>query len=260
MNVYEARVVVRERTVAEIVDLAVRFSLRLGGGLYARLCVYVLLPAYALLLGLLYLDVPPLWSMLTAALLFPLLQLPFTVAASRLMFSAELGAGEVLRESLRVLVRYTLAQLLGLMLLVGGSLLVVLAPAAAVRSLFLGEIVVLEGARPSSAYQRATRLTFHRFGQSLLVWVSLLAVSFAVMMVAEIFGQSLAATGIRFSDLEELLGPGLNLPGRIAGLFLSAPLVATLRFLAYIDNRTRREGWDIQVRFLELARGLEVAS
>jgi len=39
-------------------------------------------------------------------------------------------------------------------------------------------------------------------------------------------------------------------------LFLSVPLVATLRFLAYIDNRTRREGWDIQVRFLELGRAL----
>jgi len=36
----------------------------------------------------------------------------------------------------------------------------------------------------------------------------------------------------------------------------SVPLVASLRFLAYIDNRTRREGWDIQVRFSELARVL----
>ena len=48
--------------------------------------------------------------------------------------------------------------------------------------------------------------------------------------------------------------------GAIAGLFASLPLVATLRFLAYIDIRTRREGWDIQVRFLELGRVLEAGS
>ena len=48
MNVWEARVVVRERKLAEIIDLSVRFCLVLGGSLYVKLCLWLLLPAYAL--------------------------------------------------------------------------------------------------------------------------------------------------------------------------------------------------------------------
>ncbi len=264
MNVYEARVVVRERTVPEIADLAIRFSLRLGAGLYARLAACVLLPAYAVLLAAQALGLPDIWLIVAAVVLFPLLQLPFTVAASRLMFSTELGTRDVLSLSAKVLVRYALSQLLGALLLAAAALLVVLTPWGAVRSLYLGEIVVLEGASVGAAYGRAGRLTNRRFGQSFLVWLTLLAVSSALVLIAEIAVQSLSPSGIRLSDFGNLLwsesAPETRLTGYLAGLLLSAPLVATLRFLSYIDNRTRREGWDIQVRFLELARGLEAGS
>jgi hypothetical protein len=39
-------------------------------------------------------------------------------------------------------------------------------------------------------------------------------------------------------------------PYALAGLFLATPLVASARFLSYIDGRTRRDAWDVQVRFL----------
>jgi hypothetical protein len=35
---------------------------------------------------------------------------------------------------------------------------------------------------------------------------------------------------------------------------LAVPFLATARFLAYIDGRTRREAWDVQLRFTELAK------
>jgi hypothetical protein len=35
----------------------------------------------------------------------------------------------------------------------------------------------------------------------------------------------------------------------ILGLLLAVPLSAAMRFLGYIDLRTRSEGWDIQLRF-----------
>jgi hypothetical protein len=38
----------------------------------------------------------------------------------------------------------------------------------------------------------------------------------------------------------------------IFGLLACVPLCATTRFLAYIDARTRRDGWDIQVRFMAI--------
>jgi hypothetical protein len=39
----------------------------------------------------------------------------------------------------------------------------------------------------------------------------------------------------------------------VAGALLAAPLVASARFLAYVDLRTRKEGWDIQLRLMALA-------
>ena len=39
----------------------------------------------------------------------------------------------------------------------------------------------------------------------------------------------------------------------VIGALLSAPFVASASFLGYIDLRTRKEGWDIQLRFMALA-------
>jgi hypothetical protein len=41
----------------------------------------------------------------------------------------------------------------------------------------------------------------------------------------------------------------------VIGCFAALPLVATARFLSYIDGRTRQDGWDIQLRFMSLAAG-----
>ena len=39
----------------------------------------------------------------------------------------------------------------------------------------------------------------------------------------------------------------------VLGALLAVPLAAAMRFLGYIDLRTRKEGWDIQLRFVALA-------
>jgi hypothetical protein len=46
----------------------------------------------------------------------------------------------------------------------------------------------------------------------------------------------------------------------LCGFFMAVPFIATARFLAYIDNRTRREAWDVQLRFTELAKSPRVAA
>src|SRR6478735_1496814 len=162
MNVWEARVVVRERSLAEIVDLAVRFTLVLGAGLYVRLGACLLLPSYALCWWLLYSDVSPALVGVLGVALYSLLQLPFTVAAGRLMFNDRVSLAEVLSSSLRLLYRASVARLLALLLLIGGTSIVLAAPLAVARALFMGEVVVLEGAGPLVAYRRTTRLTFRR--------------------------------------------------------------------------------------------------
>src|SRR5262249_4133402 len=39
----------------------------------------------------------------------------------------------------------------------------------------------------------------------------------------------------------------------VLGALLAVPVVAAVRFLGYVDLRTRKEGWDIQLRFVALA-------
>ncbi len=255
MNVWEARVVVRERKLAEIVDLSVRFCLALGGGLYVRLSLVLLVPCYGLCLWLLHAALPPAAVCALAVALFSLLQLPFTVAAGRLMFSSDVSLREVLSTSRKLLFRTCVMRLLSLLVLSGAGLIVVLTPFAFVRTLYLGEVMVLEGAGPIAAFRRMGRLSYQRVVQTFGVWLSLVATSVAFIAVAEIFARALGAEGLPIEGLAEVWG-GLSAEAGIAGLFLSLPLVASLRFLAYIDNRTRREGWDIQVRFLELGRVL----
>ena len=261
MNVWEARVVVRERKLSEIIDLSLRFCLVLGGSLYLKLCLWLLLPAYALCWWLLQsgLADAQIWACVLALVLAPVLQLPFTVAAGRLMFSADVALAEVIRTSARLLFRICIARLWSLLVLFGGSLIVILIPLAVARGLYLGEVIVLEGAGPIVAFRRTGRLTTRRVAQSFVVWLALVATSVAFIAVAQVLARTLGAEGLPIEGLSEVWG-GLSAEAGIAGLFLSLPLVASLRFLAYIDNRTRREGWDIQVRFLELGRALGATS
>jgi hypothetical protein len=41
----------------------------------------------------------------------------------------------------------------------------------------------------------------------------------------------------------------------LAGFFAVLPWIATARFLAYTNIRTRKEGWDIQLKFMAIAAG-----
>ena len=72
-------------------------------------------------------------------------------------------------------------------------------------------------------------------------------------MAAETLGDaiidSVLQLGQPFGDLWKEGGSGYAL----LGFFLAVPVVAAARFLKYIDVRTRKEGWDIQLRFVALA-------
>jgi hypothetical protein len=45
----------------------------------------------------------------------------------------------------------------------------------------------------------------------------------------------------------------------LAGYFACVPYLATSRFLKYIDIRTRKEGWDIQLKFTAVQAASESA-
>ena len=138
-------------------------------------------------------------------------------------------------------------------LLAAFAVVLPLLPFGAARLLFVREAVLLEGARPFESVGRSYRLVKRQLGSCLGMSFATLAVPAAFAVGAELLGDALVRVvlqlGRPFGQLFEQGGSGYAL----LGFFLAVPVTAAARFLKYIDVRTRKEGWDIQVRFTALA-------
>jgi hypothetical protein len=112
---------------------------------------------------------------------------------------------------------------------------------------FFPESVLLERGKLSAAVSRSNALLRATPGRALGLGVVTL-----VILGLGAFAMEMARMALR-----ELFGmPGPLSPdfdhatwAEFVGIALVQPYVAALRFLLYIDCRTRREGWDLQVQF-----------
>jgi hypothetical protein len=126
------------------------------------------------------------------------------------------------------------------------------------RSIHVHEACLLEQAGPSDAVRRAARMVEHRTlgaGGTLLL-LSLAAAGFVGVAEALLnYGlfDFVLQLGMPFGSLFDEGGSAAAL----LGLFLAVPYWATARFLLYVDVRTRRDGCDIQLRFMALASQAE---
>ena len=252
MNVERAGVVLRERSLSEVMDLALRFVFGLAPRTFARLGLAVLAPALAATLAARWLlDLGWFWVWLLAVALGGFLQGAFTIAAGRVMFSDAVSTKEAVLELLRRSIPYSVALVLSRAFILLGALFIVTLPFAWMRMLYVHEAVLLERAAGVEALRRSNRFVAHHarnaFGILLSFWVAI-AMSIAT---AELFGQAFVSFVLQSGEPFSLLRDGGS-PYALAGWFTSVPFVATARFLTYIDTRTRRDGWDIQIRFIAI--------
>lgn len=252
MNVLSTRVALRERTLSEVFDLAFRFVITRGGRKYLQLWWLSCAPPLALCWWLRYVGADWLWVWLAAAVGFVLAQIPFTLAASRLLLEDSLALRAVVRAWLLKIPSQLWAHAVGALVIGGSAALIAPLPFLATRALFFPEITLLEGAGVLRAFERGGRMARARFAETLQSAVLLLAVWAFFVLGAEVTGHALV------EDLLSLPPPRDSLQSggswfALFGFFLAVPVVATARFLAYIDGRTRREAWDVQLRFTELA-------
>lgn len=272
MKLDRAAIVLRPRTVPEIVDLALRLIFSIALPVYTKLAAVVLLPLFAGAMALHYaakVEWRVVWVLAFVAATFA--QGAFTVAAGRLLFSEDLGVKEVLGAFFKRLPSYVAAMVLsrGVLWFLGMSVPLLVAgawaaglgtlifavglPFAWVALMFAHEASLLEGAGPGQAWTRSSRFIRGRGGPAFALLLLLLLGQAGAVVIAELLGQSvlgdLLQLGKPFGSLWEDLGS----PFAMLGLFASVPLVSTARFLHYIDTRTRADGWDIQVRFLAIA-------
>ena len=252
MNVLTTRVVLRERTLAEVFDLSFRFVVVRGGRKYLRLWLVSCAPLLALCIWMQrqHVDWALIW--LTAFTGFVIAQIPFTLAASRLLLGDELPLGSLTRAWLPRIPGQLLMHAVVLTLMAATSFVVFPLLFLAARFLYLPEISLLEGSGLIRAYERGTRITRHRLAHAFETCFLLITVWAAFVLGAEGTGRAVQVDLLSFPAPADALATGGSWFA-LCGFFAAIPFIATARFLAYIDGRTRREAWDVQLRFTELA-------
>jgi hypothetical protein len=261
MKLERARIVIRERSLGETLDLVPRFIFTLNPTLYGRLAAIMLLPAYGLCL-LAHVGGWPWASIwLVAIPCGAVLQGVFTVAASRVLFSDGVRVREVLRQYWARLAAYLGALTGAFFVMVLGAATVVLLPVAWTRVVFVHEATLLERASARAALARTARMVASGTAFAAQLVGALLLAQVTLVLATELLAQSLVGFILQCGQpFGSLLSEGGS-PYALGGYFLSLPVVATGRFLAYIERRTRQDGWDVQVRFLTIrAQGPERVS
>jgi hypothetical protein len=185
------------------------------------------------------------------------LQGVFTLAAGDLMFAEVLQPKSVLRRFRARLAAYSLA-LLGTRLLMALALsTLVLWPWAWLRYTFLPEALLLEGLPGGRALTRAARLQVGTPGERLGWFFTMLGGLGLALLGAQVLGQGIVHDTLQlqlpWGDLLEDGGSAYA----VVGWFAALPVLSTLRFLRYIDARTRADAWDVQVRLQRAAQALE---
>lgn len=258
MNLTNARVTLRPRTLAELSDLGWRFgTTQIVRKVFRRLAWWLLVPAWSLVMALRFgLEQP--WEIVwtVAGVLAFGLEGAFSIAASRLMFEDDVTVGSVIGDFVRRLPSYVVSLVVvAVIVAIGASLFWLVLPAmwALATIVHVNEASLLERAGPFAAIGRSGRLVKGDWMRALGLQLMLLLHIAAFVLVFEFVGNR----GL----LEFVLQLGAP-TGRLewggsafalAGLLAATPFVASVRFLAYLDRRTRVDAWDIQVACMAIA-------
>jgi hypothetical protein len=257
VNLLAARVPLRVRGVPEILDLGFVF---VSGNrrIFLSLMALVLVPFFGIAVALRHALGWQWWFVWPLAIVMGgFSQGVFTAAAGELLFSERALARSTFMSFLRRFFPYVGSLLVSRAL----SSVVVLLPFL-LRSLgyaaFVREAVLLEKASVRTAMSRSNGLVKRQEGASFGLFLSLLAAQAAFVVSAELLGQGVVEFALQFGRPFGSLSDGGSLYA-LAGFFASVPYVAVVRFLKYIDIRTRKEGWDIQIKFTALLADAEPA-
>lgn len=243
MKLSAATFVLRPRGVLELLDLALRACHR-DRRVYRRLSLVTLVPAFLIFAALrIWLDFP-VASWLGAIAVGGLLEGAFTAVSGELMFAPDVAVRKGLGQFARRLHWHVIGRGMGLVLMAVVTF-VLITPLVGGQLLFVTEVVQLERANGFGGLWRASKMS--RLGARIVTWLWLVAARLTFVTAFVVLGLAVGQELLQIipPQHEHLVAELLAL----AGWFASVPYVATARFLAYIDGRTRQEGWDLQLRF-----------
>jgi hypothetical protein len=259
VNLSACTVVLRPRTVAEICDLTAKVALNSSAATNLRLAAWTLLPAFVILVSLFYgrpyFDVDSVWWLWLLA--FPLaawLEAPFTLALSRQLFGEAPSVRATFRLYRQRFVSFTWASIVkNVIFAFSGVMLLGFGPFVTWPSgNLMNEASLLEGASGVDAWTRSgllVRQSTSSFGSAFAVFCT----RAVFILGAEALGQTLVDDVLQLGKPFGSLFQQWFTPFALLGLLASVPVTSTMRFLTYIDTRTRADGWDIQVKLMAIA-------
>ena len=253
MNWLASRVALRIRSLSEVFDLGFVF-LTENRKTYTKLALVTLVVPFGMTVALQFARVPwwQIWG--AAVLLGAAIEGVFTAAAGQLLFAESLGTLRIYGLFGRRLVSYGASRIVSALVMAACAPLVIPVPPFAARTLFVSECSLLESASPAQALRRGGQLMQGQAGPGALFALLLVAVRLVFIAFAEELGQGLVEFVLQLGRPVGSLFDDGGSTFALAGFFASIPYVTATRFLGYVDRRTRREGWDIQVRFAALAQ------
>jgi hypothetical protein len=255
LNLLEARVALRPRAMSDVIDLAGPFCI-VNRRLMVPLAVLVTAIG-GIISGLCRLKLGWSWSsvwLVVAGYLW-LSNGLYTQVAGELLFRRpdEIRLLHVLGRFARQVVPYMIARLLHLLALGLCAVVFVPLPVFAARLFFVSEAVLLESGTAFRSLARSSRLVLFRSLPCLGLALASLCAPFMFATAADLIGNALVKMVFQMGEPVGSLFSDGGSAYAVAGALLSAPFVASASFLGYIDMRTRKEGWDIQLRFMALA-------
>ena len=245
-----SRVALRDRPFVDVLDLSFRF-LRDAFGPLAKLALIVLpLPVGAtVVLGY---AAGWWWAWSFALLASPFVSAPFTVLVGQFVFERDPSVKVALARGLRAMPRLLVVSLvLGLGVAAGIFFFVLPALWISTVAVFVIDVLLLERAGIIGAFERSMRLAARAPGDATLVRLATLTLLVVAPIVVDQIGHIALANVFQVAGPTPLFESGGSwLP--VVGFWLAVPYATVLRFLVYINVRTRTEGWDIQTAFATL--------
>lgn len=257
MNLDELSIAVRERGVAELSDLAIQVLRRHAWHLcllgMVAVLPWMLLDAW--LLSDPELPTPArIWlGMLLVAAQAPLATAPITLYLGEAMFSYTPSPRHALGRFINELPRLLLMGLFGAIL--------ALFPIAWLAQSTQWQLVALLERPPGigETWSRAWRLGRFYFGENILGLGVLLLGTCILLLIGggiaawweEFLGQPARGSG-NFDEILLAIEAATWWPWLLVGVALIYG--AVFRFCAYLDLRTRREGWELELRLRQLGR------
>ena len=264
MKLDELQVEIRPRTAGQTAAMAARMLQHRPGPLLAAYACYAL-PTFGLAtLSLHVWQLHPFWAFSLCLLLGPVFSPPLVTTLGHLVFTPTVSFGLVARQTSRRFFPFLFLLLVNrVLLLLGLAALVVPGLYLWRSSWFLGPIVLLEGSPLGASFRRGRRFAAGFHGHVLahaahtavlLAYLSLAAASLLHFVGVKLFGLSFAWVG------NLTLLDGYTSLVLLAGFALAAPFATLVWFFVYLDVRTRKEGWDLEIAFRARVAQLERSS